>query len=93
MLNSSIWPIDRFLSDATTPDQSRPGSKGNDGIICISQSSRITGASPSDYSESYPRNCGWEAYLYAEMQSVYSKPQSIGLIHSRAGSNSNEEVF
>ena len=28
MSNSSIWPIDRILSGATTPGQSRPGSDG-----------------------------------------------------------------
>ena len=28
---SSIWPIDRTLSGATTPDQSGPGSDGNEG--------------------------------------------------------------
>ena len=27
---SSIWPIDRTLSDATTPGQGGPGSDGNE---------------------------------------------------------------
>ena len=48
MSNSSIWPIDRTLSGATTPGQSGPGSNGNEEVFCIPQSSRITGASPSD---------------------------------------------
>ena len=30
-LFSSIWPIDRTLSGATTQDQSGPGSNGNEG--------------------------------------------------------------
>ena len=42
MLNSSIWPIDRAISGATTPDQSWPGSDGNEEEFCIPQSSRIT---------------------------------------------------
>ena len=34
MSGSSIWPIDRTLSDATTPGH------GNEGILCIAKSSR-----------------------------------------------------
>ena len=45
---SSIWPIDRTLSGATTPGQSGPGSDGNEGLLHIPQSSSITGTSPSD---------------------------------------------
>ena len=33
---SYIWPIDRTLSEATTPGQTRPGSDGNEGVFCIS---------------------------------------------------------
>ena len=46
---SSIWPIDKNLSDATTLGQSGPGSDGSKGILHIPQSSSITGTSPSDY--------------------------------------------
>ena len=38
----SIWPIDRALSGATTPGQSRPGSGGNEEVLCIPQISSIT---------------------------------------------------
>ena len=51
---SSICPIDRTLSGATTPGQSRPGSDGNEGLHCIPQSPTITGMSPSDCLVSYP---------------------------------------
>ena len=51
---SSICPIDRTLSDATTSDQSEPGSDGNEGVLRISQSSSITGTSPSDFLVLYP---------------------------------------
>ena len=34
---SSTWPLDRTLSGATTPDQSGPGSNGNEGVLCIRQ--------------------------------------------------------
>ena len=51
---SSIWPIDRTLSSATTPDQSKPGSDGNKKVLCIPQSSSISGTSPSDCLVSYP---------------------------------------
>ena len=53
-LFSSIWPIDSTLSGATTSGQSGPGSNGNKGVLCIPQSSNITGASPSDCLVSYP---------------------------------------
>ena len=48
MSNSSIRPIDRTQSGATTPDQSGHGSAGNEGVLYIPQNSAITGASPSD---------------------------------------------
>ena len=53
MSNSSIWPLDKTLSGGTTPDESGPGSDGNEGVLCIPQSSSITGASPSDCLMSY----------------------------------------
>ena len=51
---SSIWPIDRTLSDAITPGQSVPGSDGNEGVLCIPQIYNITETSLSDYLVSYP---------------------------------------
>ena len=68
---SSIWPIDRTLSSATTLSQSGPGSDGNEGKLHIPQSSSITGTSPSDCLVSYPRQSSGEV-LPLEMQSVYS---------------------
>ena len=69
---SSIWPIERTLSGATTPSQSELGSDDNKGVLHIHQNSRITGASPSDCLESYPGYLLRESYLSAEMQSVNS---------------------
>ncbi len=51
---SSIRPIDRTLSGAMTPGQSRPGSDGNKEVLRIPQSSSITGTSPSDCLVSCP---------------------------------------
>ena len=45
---SSIWPIHRALSGATTPGQSGSGSDGYEGALRISQSSSVTGTSQSD---------------------------------------------
>ena len=42
------------LSGTTTQGQSVPGSNGNEGVLCIPQSSSITGTSPSDYLVSCP---------------------------------------
>ena len=49
---TDIWPIDKTLSGSATPDQSRPGSDDNEGVLSIPQSSSITRASPSDCLES-----------------------------------------
>ena len=57
---SSIQPIDRALSGATTPGQSGPGSNGNEGVLCFPQNPSITGTSPSDCLVSYPGySLGW----------------------------------
>ena len=45
MSNSSIWPIDKTLSGATTSGQSRPGSNSREGVLHIPQSSKAS-ASP-----------------------------------------------
>ena len=52
-LFSSIWPIDRVRSDATTLGQSGPGSDGNEGVFRFPKNSSITGTSPSDCLVSY----------------------------------------
>ena len=67
MLNSSIWLIDRTLSDATTPRQSGPGNDDYGEVLRIPQSSSMTAASPSDYLVSYILDTRW-----AYMESVYS---------------------
>ena len=74
MSNSSIWPIDRTLSGATTLSQSGPRSDGNEVILCIPQSSSITGASPSDCLMLYAGHLlvAEQSYLSPEMQLVYS---------------------
>ena len=65
-LFSSIWPIDRTLSGATTPGQSEPVCNGNKEVLRIPQSS------PSDCLVSYPEYSLRGSYPSAEMQSVYS---------------------
>ena len=72
MPNSSIWSIDRTLSDVHTTSQSRPGSKGNEEILRIPQSSSITRASPLDCFVSYPEHSLERFNPSEEIQSVYS---------------------
>ena len=72
MLTSSIWLIDRNLSDATNLSQSGSGSDGNEGVLRISQSFSITGASPSDGLISYIGHLLGEYYISAESKSLYS---------------------
>ena len=69
---SSIWPIDRNLSSTTTLVQSEPGSDGNEGVLCIPQSSSNTVTSPSDCLVSYAGHSLLGSYLSADVQSVYS---------------------
>ena len=70
---SSILPIDRALSGATTPSQSELGSDGNEGVLRIPQSSSTAGTPPSDCLVSYAgHSLGGGSYPSAEKQSVYS---------------------
>ena len=78
-LFSSISPIDRTLSGTTTPGQRGPGSNGNEGVLHISQSSNITGASPSDCLESYPgHSLGGVLTLCRDAVFVFSSPSQLG---------------
>ena len=49
----SIRPIDRTLTGATAPDQSRPENNSNEKVLHIPQNSSITEATPSDCLVSY----------------------------------------
>ena len=69
---SSILPIDRTLSGSTIPSQSGFGSDGNEGVLCIPQSSDITGTSPSDCLVSYPGHLLGGSYPSEKVQTVYS---------------------
>ena len=71
MSNSSIWPIGKTLSGATTLGQIEPGSNGNEEVHYIPQSSSITGVSLSDCLVSYPGHLLKEFYLSTELQLVY----------------------
>ena len=72
MSNSLIWPIYKTLSDASTLGQSGLGSDKNEGVLCISQSSSITGTLLLDCLVSYPGHLLVESYPSTKMQSVYS---------------------
>ena len=64
---SSIWPIHRTLSGATT------GSDVNKRVLSFPQGSSITGTSPSDCLVSYPGHAlRVESYPSVEVQTVYS---------------------
>ena len=69
---TSIQPIERTLSGATTPGHNGSESNGNKGVLHISQSSSITEASPSDCLVSYPAHSLRGSYPIVEIQSVYS---------------------
>ena len=71
-LFSSVCPLDRTLSGATTPGQSGLGRDGNEDVLHIPQSSSIIGTSPSGCLVSYPGHSLRGSYSSAEKQSVYS---------------------
>ena len=71
---SSIYPLDRALSGAIIPGQSRHGSNDNEGVFRIPQSSSITGTSLSDYLVE-------RSYSSAEVQSLYSIAPTDWAIH------------
>ena len=75
---SSIWPIDRTLSDATTPGQSGPWSDANEGVLRIPQSSRVTGTSPSDCLVSYPGHPWRVLPLCGDAAGLFYSPSRLG---------------
>ena len=77
MSNSFIWPIDRTLSSATTQGQSQLGSKNNEGVLHISQSSRITVASPSVCLVSYPGKLIRGLLLCRDAVGVFYSPNCL----------------
>ena len=68
------WNVTQFyLTHRKEPircHQNRPGSDGNEGILCFPQMSSITG--DLDCLMSYPGHSSSESYPSAVMQSVYS---------------------
>ena len=61
------------LLGTTTPGQSAPGSNDNERVLCIPQSSSITGVSSSDCLVSYSgHSYGGVLPLYREAVGVYS---------------------
>ena len=75
---SSIWPLDRALSGAITPDQSGPGSDSNEGVLSIPQNSSITETSPSDCLVTYPGCLLAKSYPLQRSSPCILQPQSTG---------------
>ena len=67
----SIWPINRTLSDSTTPGQTGPGSNDNKRVLLVPQISKDVASSEKDLM-SNPGTRWWGSYPCAEMQSVNS---------------------
>ena len=80
MSNSSFWPKDRTVSGATTPGVSGPGRDGNERVLRISQSSSITGASPSDFLVLYTGHslAGGVLPLCRDAIAVFYSPSQMG---------------
>ena len=76
---SSIWPIDKTLSGATTFGQGGSGSDGNERVLRIPQSSSNTGTSLSDYLVLYPGHS-----LRGDAVGVFHSPNQLSKNHLRS---------
>ena len=70
----------RALTGATIPDQGGPGRDSNEGLLCIPQSSSITGTSPSYCLVSYVGHSLLVFYPSAESILCILQPQPTGLV-------------
>ena len=69
---SSLWPIDRTLSGATSLGLNGPGSDDNEAVLHIPLSSSITGTSPPDCLVPYPgQSLGGVLPLHRKAVSVF----------------------
>ena len=76
---SSTGNIDRILSYANTPGQSRTGNDGNEGVICIPQSSGIIGVSSSDFFSIISRN----PLPTKDAVGVFHSPTQLGILPAK----------
>ena len=89
------WP----LSGDTTPGKSGPGSDGNEGVLCIPQSSSTAGTSPSDCFVSYPGHSlgGGVLTLCREAVGVFYGPSLLGkcyfVVNDIVGTEESLEFF
>ena len=94
MPNRSTWLIDRTLSGVTTQDQCGPGSDSNEGVLCISQSSNITEASPSDCLVSYTgHSLGDVLPLCRDVGGVFYIPNQLGLTWVGCGTKQFDKYY
>ena len=77
--NTSIRPIDKTLSGATTTGLCGPGTNGNEGVLPIPLSSSITEASPSNCFVSYTGHpLAALLPLYKDAIDVFYSPSRLG---------------
>ena len=79
---SFIWPIDKTLSNSTTPGQSRPRSNGNEEVLHIPQNPSITGTSLSDC-PGYDTKSFWDIAPLQRFSQRILQPQPTGLNYTR----------
>ena len=74
-----MWTIDGTLPGTTTPGQRGPESDGNERVLRITQSSSITGTSPSHCLVSYPGHSLREVLpLCRDAVGVFCSPCRLG---------------
>ena len=91
-LFSSGWPIDRTQSGTIPSGQSGSGTVGTERVLCIRQSSCITGTLPSDCLVSYPGHWllllgGGVLPLCRKAVSVFHSPWRLSNLVSRVSVN------
>ena len=75
---NSIWPIDRILIRYYHSGQGGPESDGNEEVLCILQSSSITGAPPSDCLVYYQDSHWWSLTPLQRSSWCILQPQPTG---------------
>ena len=79
---SSFWPLDRTLTDATSPGKTAPVNDSNSGLLRIPQSSCMSETSLSECSVTYLWHSLWEGLTPLQRSSRFISSITIYCLHT-----------